>query len=130
MHKQPGMQRERNQGWKRPRSSSSGLDITMKKFSAVVMTVLMIVFLSPNVNALTITNGTEESLKITIEKWQRRINPGDSATFTPTNPPVLLQFELRNYYIPCTANTEDNVLVENAQCFVNGKASGESQVRM
>ena len=102
----------------------------MKKFSAVVMTVLMIVFFSPNVNALTITNGTEQSLKITIEKWQRRINPGDSATFTPTNPLVLLQIELRNHYIPCTANTEDNVLVKNGQCFVNGEASGESQVRM
>ena len=52
--------------------------------------------------ALTITNDTEESLKGTIEKWQRRINPGDSAVFTPTNPPVMLQFELRNYYITCS----------------------------
>ena len=102
----------------------------MKNFSVAVTIVFMIAFWSPDVKALTITNGTEESLKITIEKWQRRINPGDSATFTPTNPPVLLQFEIRNHYIPCTANTEDNVLVENAQCFVNGEPNGESQVRM
>ena len=102
----------------------------MKKFSVAVMLVFMIAFWSPDVKALTITNGTEESLKITIEKCQRRINPVDSATFTPTNPPVLLQFELRNYYIPCTANFQDNVLVENAQCFVNGEATGESQLRM
>ena len=80
--------------------------------------------------ALTITNDTEESLKVTVEKWQRRINPGDSAVFTPTNPPAMLQFELRNYYITCESGADDNVRVEKPQCYVNGEAVGDSQLRM
>ena len=102
----------------------------MKAICVALLSVLLgAVSVSP-VLALTITNDTEESLKVTIEKWQRRVNPGDSAEFTPTSPPVLLQFELRYYYITCEAGADDKVRVETGQCYVNGVAAGESQVRM
>ena len=102
----------------------------MNSISVGLASMLLAVTVASKASALTITNGTEESLKVTIEKWQRRINPGDSAIFTPTNPPALLHFELRSFYIPCEADIDDEVLVEGAQCYVNGVATGKSQVRM
>jgi len=109
---------------------ANAVEKKMDKYIIAITTLTLMSCFSNGSAALTITNGTAESLKVTVEKWQRRINPGDSATFTPTKPPVLLQFELRNYFIPCEAGTNDFVLVENAKCFVNGVETGESQLRM
>ena len=103
---------------------------TMKIINAVLMSVFLVTAVASGANALRITNGTDHSLKVTAEKWQRRINPGDSAVFTPTNPPVLLHLEILNFYIPCEADTNDEVKVEGNQCYVNGEATGDSQVRM
>ena len=103
---------------------------TMKIINAVLMSAFLVTVVASGANALRITNGTDHSLKVTAEKWQRRINPGDSAVFTPTNPPVLLHLEILNFYIPCEADTNDEVKVEGNQCYVNGEATGDSQVRM
>ena len=102
----------------------------MNSISVGLASMLLVVTVATKASALTITNGTEHSLKVTAEKWQRRINPGDSAVFTPTNPPVLLHLEIPNFYIPCEADTNDEVKVEGNQCYVNGEATGDSQVRM
>ena len=69
------------------------------------------------------------NMVIEAEK-EGRIKPGDSAVFTPTNPPVLLHLEIPNFYIPCEADTNDEVKVEGNQCYVNGEAAGDGQVRM
>ena len=102
----------------------------MKIVNSILMSTFLITVVAFGANALTIINGTDHSLKVTAEKWQRRINPGDSAVFTPTNPPVLLHLEIPNFYIPCEADANDEVKVEGNQCYVNGEATGDSQVRM
>ena len=102
----------------------------MKIINAVLMSAFLVTAVASAANALRITNSTDYSLKVTAEKWQRRINPGDSAVFTPTNPPVLLHLEILNFYIPCEADTNDEVKVEGNQCYVNGEVTGDSQVRM
>ena len=102
----------------------------MKIINAVLMSAFLVTAVPSGANALRITNGTDHSLKVIAEKWQRRINPGDSAVFTPTNPPVLLHLEILDFYISCEADTNDEVKVEGNQCYVNGEATGDSQVRM
>ena len=103
---------------------------TVKIVNSILMSAFLITVVAFGANALTIINGTDHSLKVTAEKWQRRINSGDSAVFTPTNPPVLLHLEIPNFYIPCEADTNDEVKVEGNQCYVNGEAAGDGQVRM
>jgi len=112
-----------------PNAASFGSEV-MNSISVVLASMLLVVTVATKASALTITNGTEHSLKVTAEKWQRRINPGDSAVFTPTNPPVLLHLEIPDFYIPCEADTNDEVKVEGNQCYVNGEAAGDGQVRM
>ena len=102
----------------------------MKIVNSILMSAFLITVVAFAANALTIINGTDHSLKVTAEKWQRRINSGDSAVFTPTNPPVLLHLEIPNFYIPCEADTNDEVKVEGNQCYVNGEVAGDGQVRM
>ena len=102
----------------------------MNSISVGLASVLLVLTVASKASALTIKNGTDQTLKVTIEKWERRINSGDSAVFTPANPPALLQFELGTFYIPCEADIDDEVLVEGEQCYVNGEATGESQVHM
>ena len=103
---------------------------TVKIVNSILMSAFLITVVAFGANALTIINGTDHSLKVTAEKWQRRINPGDSAVFTPTNPPVLLHLEILDFYISCEADTNDEVKVEGNQCYVNGEAAGDGQVRM
>ena len=80
--------------------------------------------------ALTITNDTDDGIMVIIERWQRRINAGDTATFNPSENPTRVMFETRNFNITCEAGPDDEVRFSDETCYVNGVESGESLFHM
>ena len=102
----------------------------MKLFGVLIAVAIAWGVAIPPAHALTITNGHDKSVKVTIEKWQRRINPGDSATFNPSENPTKIAFEARNFYVTCEAGPDDEVRIEDNTCYVNGEQAGRSDFRL
>jgi hypothetical protein len=98
-------------------------------------TILALVFLAAGgapfpAEALSITNHTEAVIEVVIERWRRRINAGDTATFNPSENPTRVMFETRNLNVACEAGPDDEIRFSEETCYVNGVASGESQFHM
>lgn len=80
--------------------------------------------------ALSITNDTEVGILVIIERWQRRINAGDTATFNPSENPTRVMFETRNFNVAREAGPDDEIRFSEDTCYVNGVASGEGLFHM
>lgn len=96
---------------------------------------LVLVFLAAGgaplpAEALSITNDTEVGIEVIIERWRRRINAGDTATFNPSENPTRVMFETRNFNVACEAAPDDEIRFSDETCYVNGVARGESLFHM
>ncbi len=97
--------------------------------------ILLLAFLAAGgaplpAEALSITNDTEVGIEVIIERWRRRINAGDTATFNPSENPTRVMFETRDLLVACEAGPEDEIRFSEDTCYVNGVASGESLFHM
>ncbi len=97
--------------------------------------ILLLAFLAAGgapfpADALSITNDTEVGIEVIIERWRRRINAGDTATFNPSENPAHVVFETRNFNVACEAGPDDEIRFSEDTCYVNGVASGENLFHM
>ncbi len=98
-------------------------------------TILALVFLAagvapPPAQALSITNDTDGSLTVIIERWWRCINAGDTATLNPSENPTRVMFETDNFNVAREARPDDEIRYSEEICYVNGVASGDSQFHL
>jgi hypothetical protein len=97
--------------------------------------ILVLIFLAAGgaptpAEALSITNDTDGGILVIIERWQRRINAGDTATFNSSENPTRVMFETHNFNVACEAGPDDEIRFSEDTCYVNGVASGESLFHM